>query len=83
MVRKKKKKIPKTHRYKVDDVVVFHFAGSTRTGTVIELTKEADTKHATYTVSSGGIIYPCLGLNGSKEVGNVLAKETKLLSELK
>ena len=82
MVRRKKKRLPKTHRYKIGQLVVFRFAGSTRTGNVIELTKEDD-KHATYTVKSSEVIYPCLGLNGSKDIGNILSKETKALGEIK
>ena len=73
---KKKKKIPKTHRFKIDDVVIFTFAGSKRIGTVIELTRE-DNRHATYTVRTTGArdrIYPCLGYINSKEVGNVLKR---------
>ena len=73
----KKKSFPKRHKYKVGDTVVFRFAGSTRPGKVIELTKEIN-KHATYTVSAiDGRIYPCLGVDDSKAVGNILTKETK------
>lgn len=82
---KKKKSIPKTHRYKINDRVVFKFAGSTRVGVVIELTKEL-TGHATYTVVTSGIrtrIYPCLGLDTSKDIGNILTKETKQINKLK
>ena len=82
---KKKKKIPKRHRYKVDDRVVFKFAGSTRVGVVIELTKES-TGHATYTVITTGVrnrIYPCLGLDTSKDahLGNILTEPTKQLNK--
>lgn len=79
MVRKKGKKVPKTHKFKIGDVVKFRHAGSTRTGKVIELTKESD-QHATYTVttSADGIIYPCLGVDGSKPVGNIITNDKKI-----
>ena len=66
----KKKHIPTTHKFKVDDRVVFKFAGSWHVGHVIELTTEND-GHATYTAttSGNGRIYPCLGIDGSKETG--------------
>ena len=57
----------------IKDRVKFHFAGAYKTGTVIELTKESN-GHATYTVESHGVIYPCLGFKDSKEHGNVLSK---------
>lgn len=66
-----KKSIPKRHRFKIGETVKFHFAGSYRNGVITELTKEA-TGHATYTVKSAGVIYPCLGFKCSKEVGNVI-----------
>ncbi len=72
MVRKKKY-IPKRHRFDIGDRVKFHFAGAYKTGTIIELTKE-DNGHATYTVKAQGVIYPCLGFEKSKDVGNVLEK---------
>lgn len=70
---KKKKKIPLTHKFKIGDTVRFKFAGSWHQGTIIELTKETD-GHATYTAttSANGRVYPCLGLNESREVGWVL-----------
>ena len=71
-------KTRKTHKYKLDTVVVFVFAGSKRVGKIIELTKEE--KQATYTVLSRGIIYPCIGLDYSKEVGSILTRETQCLS---
>ena len=66
----KKKQVPKQHKYKVGDRVVFKFAGSWHVGQVIELTTESD-GHATYTAttSANGRIYPCLGTNGSKDIG--------------
>lgn len=66
----KKKQVPKKHKFKIGDRVVFKFAGSWHIGQVIELTTEND-GHATYTAttSGNGRIYPCLGLNGSKDVG--------------
>lgn len=82
-MRKKKRKIyPKRHRYKVGDKVVFKFAGKTRTGNVVELTKEdvglKVNVHATYVAECYGIQYPCLGIDDSKEFGNILTKDTKL-----
>ena len=70
---KKKKYIPKRHRFDIGIRVKFHFAGRDKTGTIIELTKE-DNGHATYTVEANGVIYPCLGFEKSKDVGNVLSK---------
>ena len=72
-----KKRIPKRHKYKVGDRVKFRHAGSTRTGRVTELTKGTD-GHATYTVVTSGNnrIYPCLGLDKSKECGYVMTKPT-------
>lgn len=66
----KKKNIPTKHKFKIGDRVTFKFAGSWHIGNVIELTTEND-GHATYTTttSGNGRIYPCLGLNESKEVG--------------
>lgn len=74
---KKKKIIPKRHRFKVNDKVIFLHAGSYRAGVVIDLTKES-TGHATYTVRCLGIgrIYPCLGIDGSKDY-YIMTKETK------
>ena len=70
---RKKKYIPKRHRFSVNDQVKFHFAGAYKTGTVTELTKELN-GHATYTVETHGVIYPCLGFKDSKDHGNVLEK---------
>jgi hypothetical protein len=79
--RGKRKNYPKRHSYKIDDVVVFVFAGSKRLGKIIEKTWEevgVDPKaHATYVISSGGTIYPCVGLDGSKEFGNIISFDTK------
>lgn len=72
MVRKKKA-IPKRHKFKINDRVRIRFAGRERPGTVTELTKE-DSGHATYTVEAHGVIYPCLGLIDSKPNGNVISK---------
>jgi hypothetical protein len=72
MVRKKKT-IPKKHKFKINDRVMFRFAGRERVGVVTELTKE-DTGHATYTVVNQGVIYPCLGLIDSKNNGNIISK---------
>lgn len=70
---KKRPVKPKRHKCKIGDVVKFKFAGSFHYGEVIELTKEKD-GHATYTVTTSGnnMIYPCLGLNGSKETGYII-----------
>lgn len=69
---RKKIKLPKTHKYKIGELVKFRHAGSTRIGRVTELTKETD--HATYTVMTSGNnrIYPCLGLDGSKDLGYII-----------
>lgn len=74
---KKKKTIPKRHRFKVGDKVVFYFAGSFRTGAVDELTNESD-GHATYIVKclARGRIYPCLGIDESKDY-HIMSKETR------
>jgi len=73
----KKYKYPTRHEYGVGDEVRFHFAGSVRIGQVVELTFEGEhTIHATYTVqTSNGMIYPCLGLLDSKDIGNILCKK--------
>ena len=75
---RKKPKFPKTHKFKIGDRVIFKHAGSYRVGTVTELTREI-TRHATYTVSTSGNnrIYPCLGLDGSKDAGYIISDETK------
>ena len=82
MRKKKRKTYPKRHRYKVGDKVIFRFAGKTRTGQVVELTKEdvglKVNVHATYVAECGGIQYPCLGIDDSKEFGSILTKDTKL-----
>jgi hypothetical protein len=82
MKSKKKKIYPKRHRYKIDTEVIFRFAGSTRRGNIIELTREdvglKENVHATYVVESKGIQYPCLGINDSKDFGNILTEDTKL-----
>jgi hypothetical protein len=82
MRKNKRKTYPKRHRYKVGDQVIFRFAGKTRTGSVLELTKEdvglKTNVHATYVVECYGIQYPCLGIDDSKEFGNILTKDTKL-----
>ena len=72
-MRKTKRSIPKTHKAKIGDTVKFKHAGRVRTGRVVELTKQADA-HATYTVVSQDIIYPQLGLNGSKWIGYIIVE---------
>jgi hypothetical protein len=79
--RGKRKSYPKRHTYKINDVVVFVFAGSKRIGRVIEKTWEEvgvnPKAHATYVISSANRIYPCVGLDGSKEFGNIISFDTK------
>jgi plastocyanin len=70
-MRKCKANKPKRHKAKVGDKVTFKHAGRFRRGVIIELTKQID-EHATYTVECNGIIYPQLGLNGSKWQGYVV-----------
>ena len=75
-----RKKYPKRHKYAIGDTVVFVFAGSKRIGRVIEKTWEevgVDSKgHATYVISSSGKVYPCVGLDGSKEFGSIISFDT-------
>ena len=82
MRKRKRKTYPKRHRYKVGDTVVFRFAGKTRIGNVVELTREdvgvKENVHATYVAECYGIQYPCLGINDSKEFGNILTEDTKV-----
>ena len=82
MRKKKLTTYPKRHRYKVGDPVVFRFAGTTRIGKVVELTKDdvgmKTAVHATYVAMAHGIQYPCLGIDDSKEFGNILTEDTKL-----
>ena len=70
-MRKKRRKIIKRHKTKIGDNVRFKHAGCSRNGIVIELTKDLDGS-ATYTVEAHGIIYPCLGINGSKWTGYII-----------
>ena len=72
-MKKIRRVIPKTHKAKVGDMVKFKHAGRIRTGKTVELTKQTD-GHATYTVASQGIIYPELGLNGSKWMGYIIVE---------
>jgi len=78
---RKRKTYPKRHRYKVGDKVVFRFAGKTRKGSVVELTREdvglKVNAHATYVAEVYGIQYPCLGIDDSKVFGNILTEDTK------
>ena len=77
----KRKSYPKRHTYKINDVVVFTFAGSKRIGRIIERTwEDVGVKlnvHATYVIESTGKIYPCVGVDGSKEFGNIISFDTK------
>ena len=65
----------------VNDIVVFVFAGSKRIGKIIELTWEEvglnQKGHATFVIKSGSKIYPCVGVDGSKEFGNIISFDTK------
>ena len=78
----KRKKYPKRHMFDINMRVVFRFAGKTRFGYIIEKTFEevgSNPKgHATYTIQSGKIIYPCVGVDGSQQFGNILTTDTKL-----
>jgi hypothetical protein len=80
MNRGRRKKYPRRHKYAIGATVVFIFAGSKRIGRIIEKTWEevgVDSKgHATYVISSGGKIYPCVGLDGSKEFGSIISFDT-------
>lgn len=78
----KRKKYPKRHLFGLNTRVVFRFAGKTRFGYIIEKTFEevgSNPKgHATYTIQSGKIIYPCVGVDGSQQFGNILTMDTKV-----
>ncbi len=79
-MRGRRKNYPRRHRYSVGSVVVFVFAGSKRMGRIIEKTWEDvgmnPRGHATYVISSGDKIYPCVGTDGSKEFGNIISHDT-------
>ena len=79
--RGKRKKYPKRHLYKINDIVVFVFAGSKRIGRITELTWEEvgvnPKGHATYVIYARGRQYPCVGVDGSKEFGNIISTDTK------
>jgi hypothetical protein len=79
--RGKRKNYPKRHTYKINEVVVFVFAGSKRIGRVIERTWEevgvTSKGHATYVIVANGRQYPCVGVDGSKEFGNIISNDTK------
>ena len=83
----KRKKYPKRHMFDINAKVVFRFAGKTRFGYIIEKTFEevgSNPKgHATYTIQSGKIIYPCVGVDGSQQFGNILTMDTKVGEILK
>ena len=80
--RGKRKNYPKRHLYKINDIVVFVFAGSKRVGHIVEQTWDEvgmnPKGHATYVIHSGKIVYPCVGVDGSKQFGNILTEDTKL-----
>ena len=77
----KRKKYPKRHLFDINAKVVFRFAGKTRFGYIIEKTFEevgSNPKgHATYVIQSGKLQYPCIGVDDSKEFGNILTDDTK------
>lgn len=79
--RGKRKKYPKKHSFDFGAKVIFRFAGKTRIGRVLEKTYEEVGQnpkgHATYVIQSGKIVYPCIGVDGSKEFGNILTDDTK------
>ena len=85
--RGKRKKYPKRHLFDINARVVFKFAGKTRFGYIIEKTyEEVGTNpkgHATYVIKSGKVLYPCIGIDGSKEFGNILTEDTKVGEILK
>lgn len=85
--RGKRKKYPKRHTFDINARVVFRFAGKTRFGYIIEKTFEEvgnnPRGHATYTIQSGKIIYPCVGVDGSQQFGNILTMDTKVGEILK
>ena len=70
-MRKKRRKIIKRYKAKIGDNVNFKHAGRSRNGVVIEQTRDPDGA-ATYTVEAHGVIYPCLGVNGSKWTGYII-----------
>lgn len=79
--RGKQKNYPKRHLYKINDVVVFVFAGSKRVGHIVEQTWDEvgmnPKGHATYLIKAHGRFYPCVGVDGSKEFGNIISSDTK------
>ena len=79
--RGKRKSYPKTHKFAIGDRVGFVFAGSKRIGNIIEKTWEEvgvnPKGHATYVIKSGKFEYPCVGVDGSKEFGNIITFDTK------
>ena len=78
----KGKKYPKRHMFDITAKVVFRFAGKTRFCYIIEKTFEGvgsnPKGHATYTIQSGKSIYPCVGVDGSQQFGNILTTDTKI-----
>lgn len=79
--RGKRKKYPKRHLYKINDIVVFVFAGSKRVGHIVEQTWDEvgmnPKGHATYVIKAQGRFYPCVGIDGSKDFGNIISSDTK------
>ena len=79
--RGKRKSYPKTHKFAIGDKVVFVFAGSKRIGNVIEKTWEDvginPKGHATYVIKAQNRYYPCVGVDGSKEFGNIISSDTQ------
>lgn len=79
--RGKRKSYPKTHKFAIGDKVVFVFAGSKRIGNVTEKTWEEvginPKGHATYVIKAQNRYYPCVGVDGSKEFGNIISSDTR------
>tara|TARA_B100002019_G_scaffold109484_1_gene94127 strand:+ start:2043 stop:2528 length:486 start_codon:yes stop_codon:yes gene_type:complete len=77
----KRKKYPKRHLFDIGTRVIFRFAGKTRVGNILEKTFEEvgnnPKGHATYVIKSGKLVYPCVGVDGSKQFGNILLDDTK------
>lgn len=71
-MKKKRKQVVKTHKAAIGQIVKFKHAGMIRNGEIIELTKDSLSGEATYTAIARNIIYPCLGINGSKATGYII-----------
>ena len=76
-------KVPKLkYKYKVGQWVILRHAGSYFSGVITKQTfykaPQANAKpKATYTVKGdNGFIYPCLGVDGTMQFGNILSEDT-------